>query len=188
MGELVGYCRASSVGQSVTIQEDQLKAAGCTEIFSEKRSGTTREGREHLDAALRFVRRGDVLMVTRLDRLARSITDLSRIIDELTTKGVGFRCLQQGSVDTTTPEGRLMLQVLGAMAEFETAIRKERQREGIDKAKALGRYHGRPKSIEEGEVMRLLSEGMGPTAVAKRLGIARASVYRAAKSAASAAA
>lgn len=178
MGELVAYCRASSAGQSVEIQIEQLKAAGCTEIFAEKRSGTSRDGREQLDAALRFVRRGDVLMVTRLDRLARSITDLSRIVDELSAKEVGFRCLQQGAVDTTTPEGRLMLQVLGAMAEFETAIRKERQREGIDKARMEGRYKGRPRSIDADEVRRLLSTGMGPTAVAKALGVGRASVYR----------
>jgi len=178
MGELVAYCRASSVGQSVDIQEEQLKAAGCTEVFSEKRSGTSRDGREQLEAALRFVRRGDVLMVTRLDRLARSITDLSQIIDRLTAKGVGFKCLSQSAVDTTTPEGRLMLQVLGAMAEFETAIRKERQREGIDKAKAEGRYRGRPKSIDPAEVRRLLASGMGPTAVSKQLGIGRASVHR----------
>lgn len=178
MGELVAYCRASSVGQSIDIQEEQLKAAGCTEVFSEKRSGTTRDGREQLEAALRFVRRGDVLMVTRLDRLARSITDLSQIIDRLTAKGVGFKCLSQSAVDTTTPEGRLMLQVLGAMAEFETAIRKERQREGIEKAKSEGRYRGRPRSIDPDEVRRLLASGMGPTAVAKQLGIGRASVHR----------
>lgn len=178
MGELVAYCRASSAGQSVDIQVEQLKAAGCTEVFSEKRSGTSRDDREQLEAALRFVRRGDVLMVTRLDRLARSITDLSQIIDRLTAKGVGFKCLSQCAVDTTTPEGRLMLQVLGAMAEFETAIRKERQREGIDKAKSEGRYRGRPRSIDPDEVRRLLASGMGPSAVAKQLGIGRASVHR----------
>jgi DNA invertase Pin-like site-specific DNA recombinase len=181
MGELIGYCRASSLGQSVEIQVEQLKAAGCTEIFAEKRSGTSLQGREQLEQAMRFVRRGDVLMVTRLDRLARSIADLSRIIDGLTAKEVGFRCLQQGSVDTTSPEGRLMLQVLGAMAEFETAIRKERQKEGIEKARAEGRYRGRPKSIDAQEVRRLLSTGMGPTAVARTLGIGRASIYRVAK-------
>ena len=181
MGELVGYCRASSASQSVEIQVDQLKAAGCTEIFSEKRSGTSREGREQLEQAMRFVRRGDVLVVTRLDRLARSIADLSRIIEELTAKEVGFRCLQQGGVDTTSPEGRLMLQVLGAMAEFETAIRKDRQKEGIEKARAEGRYRGRPKTIQREEVVRLLAEGLGATAVAKKRGVGRASVYRVAQ-------
>jgi len=179
MGECVGYCRASTTDQSVAIQEEQLRAAGCTELFSEKKSGTNRSGREQLDLALRFVRRGDVFMVTRLDRLARSISDLSRIIEELSAKGVGFRCLQQGAVDTTTPEGRLMLQVLGSMAEFENAIRKERQMEGIEKAKAEGRYKGRPKTIDAEQVKSLIASGLGATAVAKQLGIGRASVYRA---------
>lgn len=178
MGECVGYGRASTADQSVAIQEEQLRAAGCTEIFSEKKSGTSRSGREQLDLALRFVRRGDTFMVTRLDRLARSISDLSRIIEELNARGVGFRCLQQSSVDTTTPEGRLMLQILGSMAEFETAIRKERQMEGIEKAKAEGRYKGRPKSIDGDEVKRLVATGLGATAVAKKLGVGRASVYR----------
>jgi DNA invertase Pin-like site-specific DNA recombinase len=179
VGECVGYGRASTTDQSVAIQEEQLRAAGCTEVFSEKKSGTSRAGREQLDLALRFVRRGDVFMVTRLDRLARSISDLSRIIEELNGKGVGFRCLQQGAVDTTTPEGRLMLQILGSMAEFETAIRKERQAEGIEKAKSEGRYRGRPKTIDPDEINKLVRTGIGATAIAKQLGIGRASVYRA---------
>lgn len=127
---------------------------------------------------MRYVREGDVVVVTRLDRLARSLTDLSRIIDELGAKGVGFQCLQQGGVDTTKPEGRLMLQLLGSFAEFETAIRKERQMEGIEKAKAAGRYRGRPKSIASDQVMSLIKSGVGPADVARRLGIGRASVYR----------
>ena len=174
----IGYARASSAGQSVEIQEDQLRAAGGEEIFSEKKSGSTTSGRDQLDLALRFVRKGDVFVVTRLDRLARSIGDLSSIIDQLAEKQVEFRCLQQSAVDTTRPEGRLMLNLLGCFAEFENAIRKERQREGIEKAKGEGRYKGRPKSIKREEVVRLLAEGLGPTAVAKRLGVGRASVYR----------
>jgi DNA invertase Pin-like site-specific DNA recombinase len=175
---LVGYCRVSSTGQSLELQEAQLTEAGCEEIFSEKRSGTSTVGREQLDLALRFVRKGDVLVVTRLDRLARSISDLSKIIDQLAAKQVGFRCLQQGAVDTTKPEGRLMLQLLGCFAEFETAIRKERQREGIEKAKADGRYRGRPKSIDPAAIISLEAQGLGPSAIAKHLGIGRASVYR----------
>lgn len=174
----VGYARVSSVGQSLEIQEEQLRAAGCEEVFAEKRSGTSTSGRQALDEALRWVRKGDVLVVTRLDRLARSLSDLSKIVDQLTAKQVGFQCLQQGAVDTTKPEGRLMLQLLGSFAEFETAIRKERQMEGIEKAKADGRYKGRPPSIDVAEVQRLLATGMGPAAIAKTLGIARASVYR----------
>lgn len=178
---VVGYGRVSSAGQSLDVQVEQLKAVPCDRIFTETRSGTSTGGRAALEEMMRYVREKDVLVVTRLDRLARSLTDLSKIIDELGAKGVGFRCLQQGGVDTTKPEGRLMLQLLGSFAEFETAIRKERQMEGIAKAKEAGRYRGRPKTIDAEEVRRLLATGMGPTAVAKQLGIGRASVYRTAE-------
>jgi DNA invertase Pin-like site-specific DNA recombinase len=174
---VVGYARVSSSGQSLEVQEDQLRKAGCERIFAEKRSGTTTDQREKLAEALDWVRDGDVLVVTRLDRLARSVVDLRQIVDHLTAKGVGFRCLQQ-HIDTTSSEGRLMLGILAAFAEFETDIRKERQREGIDKAKAAGKYRGRPATIDPGEIRRLEAEGLGPAAIAKRLGIGRASVYR----------
>lgn len=175
---VVGYGRVSSAGQSLEVQLEQLRAVPCDEIFTEKRTGTSTDGREALQEMMRYVRKGDVLVVTRLDRLARSLTDLSKIIDELGEKGVGFRCLQQGGVDTTKPEGRLMLQLLGSFAEFETAIRKERQKEGIEKARAAGRYRGRPKTIDPASIAELEAEGLGPAAIAKRLGIGRASVYR----------
>ena len=173
-----GYGRVSSAGQSLEVQVEQLEAVPCDRIFTEKKSGTSTDNREALKEMMRYVREGDVVVVTRLDRLARSLTDLSKLIDELGAKGVGFRCLQQGAVDTTKPEGRLMLQLLGSFAEFETAIRKERQKEGIEKARAAGRYRGRPKTIDAQEVRRLLASGMGPTAVAKTLGVGRASIYR----------
>lgn len=175
---IVGYARVSSAGQSLDVQREQLLAAGAEQIFEEKRSGTTTDGREQLEAALRYVRKGDVFLVTRLDRLARSLVDLRRIVDMLTVKEVGFRCLQQ-HIDTTSSEGRLMLNLLGAFAEFETEIRKERQADGIAKAKAAGRYRGRPKSIDPEQIAALKAEGLGASAIAKRLGIGRASVYRA---------
>lgn len=178
---LAGYARVSSVGQSLDVQVDALRAAGCEEIFAEKKSGTSASAREELARALQWVRKGDILVVTRLDRLARSLTDLSRIIDELAAREVGFQCLQQAAVDTTKPEGRLMLGMLGAFAEFETAIRKERQMEGIEKAKADGRYRGRPAVIDPAEIERLKATGMGATAISRALGIGRASVYRASK-------
>lgn len=173
-----GYGRVSSVGQSLDVQVEQLEAVPCDRIFTEKKSGTSIANRDALNEMMRYVREGDVVVVTRLDRLARSLTDLSKLIDELGAKGVGFRCLQQGAVDTTKPEGRLMLQLLGSFAEFETAIRKERQKEGIEIARAAGRYRGRPKSIDVERIEALEAEGLGPTAIAKRLGIGRASVYR----------
>lgn len=174
---VVGYARVSSVGQSLELQEDQLRAAGCERIFAEKRSGTSTAGREQLEAALAWVRDGDILVVTRLDRLARSVVDLRQIVDAVTHKGVGFRCLQQ-HIDTTSPEGRLMLGVLAAFAEFETDIRKERQREGIEKAKLAGKYRGRPQSVDRKVIAQLEAEGLGPAAIAKRLGIGRATIYR----------
>lgn len=179
----VGYARVSSSGQDLEVQLDQLRAAECQKIFAEKVTGTTTKGRDQLEAALSWVREGDVLVVTRLDRLARSIVDLRKIIDQLEAKGVGFRCLQQGAIDTTKAEGRLMLNILGAFAEFETEIRKERQRDGIDKAKADGRYKGRPKSIDAARVAELRAEGIGATEIARQLGVGRASVYRVLKAA-----
>lgn len=176
---LIGYARVSSSGQSLEVQRDQLLAAGCTRIFEEKRSGLSQDGREQLALALDYVRDGDVLIVTRLDRLARSITDLRQIVDRLTAKEVGFRVLQQGDLDTSTSNGRLMLNMLGAFAEFEADLRRERQREGIDRAKANGIYKGRKPTVPVDEVRKLKAEGMAPTEIAKRLNVGRASVYRA---------
>lgn len=175
---LVGYGRVSSTGQQLDVQLDQLRAAGCEKVFAEKRSGTTTDGRAELEACLDWVRSGDVLCVTRLDRLARSMTDLQGIVTRLQTKGVEFRVLQQGGIDTTRPEGRLMLNLLGSFAEFETDLRKERQAEGIAKARAEGRYQGRPKSIKADDILALEAEGLGPSEIARRLGIGRASIYR----------
>lgn len=175
---LIGYARVSSGGQSLDVQRDQLLAAGCTRIFEEKRSGLSQGGREQLALALDYVRDGDTLMVTRLDRLARSITDLRQIVDRLTSKEVAFKALQQGDLDTTSSNGRLMLNMLGAFAEFEADLRKERQREGIDKAKAAGIYKGRKPTVPKDEVLRLKAADIKPSEIAKRLRIGRASVYR----------
>jgi DNA invertase Pin-like site-specific DNA recombinase len=176
---IVGYARVSSVGQSLDVQLEQLKVAGCDKVFAEKITGTTIKGRDQLALALDYVREGDVLVVTRMDRLSRSLTDLKLTVDQLTAKGVGFRALQQTGIDTTRPEGKLMLAMLGAFAEFEADIRKERQLEGIAKAKEAGVYKGRRPSVPVSEVRRLAAEGIGPTGIGKRLGIGRASVYRA---------
>lgn len=175
---VVGYARVSSSGQSLDIQDEQLRSAGAEKVFAEKRSGTTRNGREALDAALDWVREGDVLLVTRLDRLARSMSDLRSIVDKLTEKGVGFRVLQQSAIDTTSAEGRLFLNILGSFAEWEAEIRAERQAEGIAKAKVEGRFNGRPSSIDRKAVRALKADGLGASEIAKRLGIGRASVYR----------
>ncbi|EAQ29958.1 DNA invertase gene rlgA [Erythrobacter sp. NAP1] len=175
---LVGYARVSSAGQSLEIQEAALSDAGCEKIFSEKRSGMSAKDRQQLEDAIRYVRDGDTLIVTRLDRLARSVGDLFTVIERLQSKGVSFRCLQQSGVDTDSSTGRLMMAILGAVAAFEADIRKERQMEGIAKAKAAGVYKGRKKTIDTKEIIRLHKQGVTPSQIAKKLGISRASVYR----------
>ncbi|MBX7482961.1 recombinase family protein [Qipengyuania qiaonensis] len=174
----VGYARVSSVGQSLDLQEDALTQAGCSKIFKEKKSGRRAADREELNAALDYVREGDTLVVTRLDRLARSVIDLHKLVETLTAKGVGFRVLQQSGIDTTSSTGKLTLGILAAVAEFEADIRAERQRDGIAAAKAKGVYRGRKPSVDPAEVKRLLAEGTRPVDVAKQLGCARSTVYR----------
>lgn len=176
---LVGYARVSSTGQSLDIQNDALANAGCDKVFAEKVSGRSTKDRVELGNAMDFVREGDTLIVTRLDRLARSVGDLHRIIETLTEKKVAFRCLNQSGVDTDSSTGRLMLAILGAVAQFENDIRRDRQAEGIAKAKAAGKYRGRKPSVDKSRVRELREEGMGAAAIAREMGIARASVYRA---------
>lgn len=176
---LVGYARVSSAGQSLDIQIEALTGAGCEKMFAEKVSGRSTHDRHELIQVLDFVRDGDTLVVTRLDRLARSVSDLHQIIEKLAAKGVGFKCLNQSGVDTDTSTGRLMLAVLGAVAQFENDIRRERQAEGIEKAKSLGKYRGRKPSVDVARVCELHQTGMGAAAIARELKIGRASVYRA---------
>jgi DNA invertase Pin-like site-specific DNA recombinase len=178
----IGYARVSTKDQDCAIQEAALRAAGCELLRSEKRTGTTTRGRYELAILLEFLRPGDTLVVTRIDRLARSLEDLLRIVRQLTEKGVGLKATEQ-PVDTSSPEGRAFLQMLGVFAEFETAIRKERQLEGIAKAKAAGVYKGRKPSVPVEAVRALHAEGASPTAIARQLKIGRASVYRALASA-----
>jgi DNA invertase Pin-like site-specific DNA recombinase len=137
------------------------------------------DARERLAEALEFLREGDILVVTKLDRLARSVRHLLDLLDTLTAKGASLRILDLG-IDTSTATGKLLLTVLGGIAEFERQIMLERQREGIAKAKAQGKYKGRKPSAKAkaGEVKALHSEGLGATHIAQRLGIGRASVYR----------
>ena len=155
-----------------------MKAAGCEVIRSEKRSGTSTAGREELQIVLDFLRKGDVLMVTRIDRLARSIGDLQDIVRAVKAKGGALKATEQ-PIDTSTAAGKCFLDMLGVFAEFETNLRKERQLEGIAKAKSEGKYKGRPASIDPEHIRQLKAEGMGPTKIADVLGIGRASVYRA---------
>jgi DNA invertase Pin-like site-specific DNA recombinase len=176
----IGYARTSTTDQvaGFDAQRRDLKAAGCKRVFAEQVSSIA--VRQQLVGALDYLRDGDVLTVTRLDRIARSVRDLMEIVHRIEAKSAGLRILAM-NLDTTTPTGRLMLQVLGAVAEFERAMMLERQREGIAKAKAAGKYKGRARTAmaKAPEVEALLAAGVGPSDVARKLKIGRSSVYRA---------
>jgi len=176
---LYGYARVSSLDQDLSIQLDVLTAAGCAVVRSEKVTGTSTEDREELATLLQFLREGDALVVTRIDRLARSLRDLQNIVHDLRQRGVTLKATEQ-PIDTSTAAGKCFLDMLGVFAEFETNLRRERQLEGIARAKANGAYagKGRPASIEAAKVREMRAQGLGATAIAKALGIGRASVYR----------
>jgi DNA invertase Pin-like site-specific DNA recombinase len=174
---IIGFARVSTTDQDLSIQESALRAAGCEVIRAEKRSGTTTEGREELRTVLDFLRAGDVLTVTRIDRLARSIGDLQDIVRQVKARGAFLKATEQ-PIDTGTAAGKCFLDMLGVFAEFETNLRRERQLEGIARAKAAGMYKGRSVSIDAARVREMKAHGLGATAIAKSLGIGRASVYR----------
>lgn len=174
---LVATCNAGGAGKW---PKRDLRAAGCARIFAERVSSVAK--RAQLEAAIDHLREGDTLVVTKPDRLARSVADLLGIIARLEAMGVALRVLSMGGaeVNTGTPTGRLMLTMLGAVAEFERALMLERQREGIAKAKAEGKYKGRAPTAQRqaAKVLRLKADGVRPVDIARRLGIGRASVYR----------
>jgi DNA invertase Pin-like site-specific DNA recombinase len=173
----IGYARVSTTDQDTSIQVAALKAAGCEKVCEERKSGTSTTGRSELENALAFLRTGDTLVVTRIDRLARSIGDLQVIVRRIREAGAQLACTEQ-PVDTSTAAGKAFLDMLGVFAEFETNLRRERQAEGIAEAKAKGVYKGRPATIKAAKVAELKAEGLGASEIAKRLGISRASVYR----------
>jgi DNA invertase Pin-like site-specific DNA recombinase len=177
---LIGYARTSTLEQRAGFeaQKRELKDAGCEKVFAEQVSGVA--ARETLAQALEFTREGDVLVVSKLDRLARSMRDLIDIFGKVEAKGATLRILNM-NLDTATPTGRLMLNVLRSVAEFERSMMLERQREGIAKAKADGKYKGRQPTAraKADQVRQLHRDGVGAVEISKRLGIGRSSVYRA---------
>lgn len=179
---IVGYARTSTEEQvaGLEAQERQLLATGCTKLMKEQVSSVAH--RSQLDAALEFVREGDTLVVTRLDRLARSTSDLLDIVATLEKKGVALRILDFGGaqMDTQSPSGKLLLTMFGAVAQFERDVMLVRQREGIAKAKAAGKYKGRaPTARAKGrQVHEMRASGAGASQIASALGMGRASVYR----------
>lgn len=174
---LFGYARVSTVEQDLAIQEAALRAAGCQAVRSEKKSANGRSGRTELQILLDFLREGDTLVVTRIDRLARSMKDLQDIVHELKGRGVMLRATEQ-PIDTGTAAGKAFLDMLGVFAEFETNLRRERQAEGIAAAKARGVYKGGKPRIDPETVRKLAAEGMRPSHIARELGISRGTVYR----------
>lgn len=182
MGEIVGYARVSSIGQSLDVQLRKLEGAGCTKIFKEKKSAGRGSARASLRECLDWAREGDMLVVTRLDRIARSVLDLTSIVEEIRSKGVIFRVLDQG-IDTSTSEGRLMFNMLGAFAEFEYDIRQERQQEGIERAKENGVKFGRKPLLGEDEIAKIrkmrVDDGLTIDQLQKRFRVGRSTIYRA---------
>lgn len=181
MGAIVAYARVSTGQQDYRSQVERLTAAGATKVFTEKRSGLDGD-RPELAECLRYVREGDTLLVTKLDRLARSTADLYRIVSDLTERGVAFKVLDDTAVDTSTRTGKLVMGILALIAEFETEIRRERQMEGITRAKAEGRMGGRPRRVTEDTLARiraLRAEGVSIRRIAADIGFSKATVQKA---------
>lgn len=182
---IIGYARTSTHDQvaGIEAQERDLLASGCEKVFREQVSSVDVKQRDQLALALDFLREGDTLVVTKLDRLARSVAHMHDLLQHITSKGAALKILNMG-IDTNTPTGKLMLNVLGGVAEFEREIMLERQREGIAKAKEAGKYKGRVPTAQRkaGEVRAMSSKGIGASEIARMLGISRASVYNVLKS------
>jgi len=183
MSQRIGYARVSTTGQSLDIQLEKL--AGCDKVYKEKVSAASTNGRPELKAALDYVREGDVFVVSRLDRLARSVTDLAEITRTLEAKGVDLVVLDQ-SINTTTPAGRLLFHILGSIAEFERELIRERAFEGRAKAKAEGvKFGAHPKlTMKQLEALQaeFMNSGTSKKEIAARFGISRSSAYRLVKS------
>lgn len=174
----IGYARTSTTDQNLDAQVAALKAAGCGMVRTEQKSGANLEGRPELKAILDFIHPGETLVVTRIDRLARSLSDLQTIVTHLNSKGAHLAATEQ-PVDTSTATGKAFFDMLGVFAEFETNLRRERQAEGIAAAKRRGVYRGRPPQINIVEIQAKLAEGLSPTEIARVLGVSRGTVYKA---------
>ena len=176
---IVGYARVSTVGQSLDVQLSKLQAFGCDPIFSDKHTGTTAD-RPSLKECRNYLRKGDSLVITKMDRLARSTYHLTQIAEELKNKGADLVVLDQ-NIDTSTPTGKLLFNMLASIAEFETEIRKERQTEGIAKAMENGVQFGRKAKLSDDEVQEMRqkrAEGVLIKELQREFGLSKASVYR----------
>ena len=175
----IGYARISTVDQNLDAQIAALEAAACTMIRTETRDGATLSGRPELGVILDFIHPGETLVVTRIDRLARSMHDLQVIVAILKQDRGAHLAATEQPVDTSTAAGKAFFDMLGVFAEFETNLRRERQAEGIVAAKLRGAYRGRPPRIDMEDIRHRLAKGQSPTEVARELGISRGTVYKA---------
>jgi len=174
----IGYARVSSSSQDLDIQKSKLKAAGCEIVRAETGSGASREGRTELATILEFLRKGDELVVHRLDRLGRSTRDVLNLVHELDAKGASLRILEP-EVTTSGDMGRMVITVLGMVADMELKFIRDRQRAGIDAAKCKGTYKGRQKRVDDEKIRQLALEGVSKAKIARDLGVSRMTVYRA---------
>jgi DNA invertase Pin-like site-specific DNA recombinase len=175
---MIGYARVSTNDQSVATQVKQLKAAGCTTVRQEKVSGKSRDGRTELATILDFIRAGDTLMVVKLDRLGRSTRDVLNLVHELEEKGAFLKVLEP-DISTKGPMGKMVLTVLGMVGEMELGFIKERQRAGIEAAKARGVYRGRPATLDPKRIEAMMDAGKGATEIAREIGCSRGAIYKA---------
>lgn len=174
----IGYARVSTSSQDLDIQKARLKAAGCEIIRAETESGASRDGRSELATVLEFLRAGDELVVHRLDRLGRSTRDVLNLVHELDAKGASLRVLEP-EVTTAGDMGRMVITVLGMVADMELKFIRDRQRAGIDAAKGRGVYKGREKRVDDAKIRKLAAEGTSKAKIARDLGVSRMTVYRA---------
>ena len=174
----IGYARVSTSDQELDIQIARLRAADCEIVRSETGSGASRDGRGELETVMQFLRPGDELVVLRLDRLGRSTRDVLNLVHELDAKGASLRILEP-EVTTAGDMGRMVITVLGMVADMELKFIKDRQKAGIEAAKASGAYKGRKKSVDDTEIRRLAAMGVSKAKIARDLGHSRMSVYRA---------
>jgi DNA invertase Pin-like site-specific DNA recombinase len=178
----IGYARVSTLQQSVDLQVDALRAVGCGTIYEETQSGAkSGKDRPELAACLKALRLGDVLVVWKLDRLARSTRELITIVQDLASRGIGFESLTE-QIETNTPAGKLLFHIMGALAEFERDLIRERTKAGLETARARGRKGGRPASLSDSDkkMIKLMSNNqeISPAEIAKRFKISRATYYR----------
>ena len=173
----IGYARVSTTNQNLDAQIIALKNANCEIIRTEEKSGSNLSDRKELNTILDFIHKGEYLVVTRIDRLARSLKDLQIIVERLKEKGAHF-CATEQPIDTSSATGKAFFDMLGVFAEFETNLRRERQAEGIAVAKSRGAYKGRPQSIDYDKIKEQLLAGIRPSDIAKNLSISRGTIYK----------